>query len=86
MKFRISRHASEEMQRRSISLEMIESVLNGPQQVVTDPEGKSVYQSKIDFPSGKAYLVRVIVAEEADTSVVVTVYRTGKVEKYWRKP
>jgi len=30
------------------------------------------------------YLVRVVVAMGKDPPVVVTVYRTSKVEKYWR--
>jgi hypothetical protein len=30
------------------------------------------------------YLVRAVVAMDKDPPVVVTVYRTSKVEKYWR--
>ena len=32
------------------------------------------------------YLVRAIVAEDADPPVVVTVYRTRKIARYWREP
>jgi len=85
MNFRISGHAREEMEPRSIPLEMVESILTGPQQVVDGPLGKKVYQSKVEFPQGKTYLVRVVISEAADLPVVVTVYRTSKVEKYWRK-
>ena len=46
---------------------------------------KKVYQSKVDFKEGKIFLVRVVTAEKAGMPVVVTVYRTSKVEKYWRK-
>ena len=33
---------------------------------------------------GKQYVVRVII-EEGDPVTVVTVYRTSKIEKYWRQ-
>ncbi len=32
------------------------------------------------------YLLRVMVNESVDPPVVVTVYRTNKIAKYWRKP
>ena len=57
MNYRISRHAREEMKRRGIPLEFLESVLEKPQQVVNDPTGNKVYQSKLDFKEGKIYLV-----------------------------
>jgi hypothetical protein len=53
--------------------------------VVNDPAGNRVYQSKVDFNEGKIYLVRVVTTEEAGILVVVTVYRTNKVQQYWRK-
>jgi hypothetical protein len=36
--------------------------------------------------SGKIYLLRAIVAVDADPATVVTVYRTSKIGKYWRAP
>jgi uncharacterized protein YuzE len=81
MNYRISRHAREEMERRSIPLEILESVLEKPQQVVKDPAGKKVYQSKVDFKEEKIYLVRVVTVEEAGVPIVLTVYRISKVDK-----
>lgn len=37
-------------------------------------------------PEGKTYLVRAIVDLIGEELVVVTAYRTSKIEKYWRKP
>ncbi len=34
---------------------------------------------------GKSYLVRVIVNNTIEPAVVVTVYRTSKINKYWRE-
>jgi hypothetical protein len=53
--------------------------------VIEHPGGKKIYQSKVEFQEGKTFLVRVFVAEEGDIPVVVTVYRTSKVQKYWRQ-
>lgn len=85
MRFVISRHAREEMIRRQISEIMVTSVLANPQQIVDEYGGKKAYQSRIAFGEGKTYLLRVIVNEDVDPAVAVTVYRTSKIEKYWRK-
>lgn len=83
VKFKISRHAREEMERRSIPLALVESVLDSPEQVVIEFEGTKVYQSWRDF-GGKMFLIRVIVDDRTEPFTVVTVYRTSKI-KYWRE-
>ena len=42
------------------------------------------YQSIMDFGTGKDYLVRVIVDDTVVPGKVITVYRTSKIDKYWR--
>lgn len=84
MKFRISRHAQEEMDRRGITRNLVESILNGPQQIVEEYGQKKAYQSIIEEGTGKDYLVRIITDDAVDPAVVVTVYKTSKVRKYWR--
>jgi len=56
MNYKLSEHAREEIARRDISIQTVESILDKPQQVVFDATGKRVYQSKVDFPAGKTYL------------------------------
>jgi len=84
MRFRISRHAREELVSRRIPADLLQAVLDRPEQVVEEHGGVRAYQSKFEFERGKMFLVRAIVAEEADPPVVVTVYRTTKITKYWR--
>ena len=48
--------------------------------------GRKVYQSRVDFGSGETYLVRAIVDDTLDPPVVITAYRTSKIDKYWRQP
>ncbi|MGD0281827.1 MAG: DUF4258 domain-containing protein [Dissulfurispiraceae bacterium] len=85
MKFEISRHAHEEMNRREIPLTTVESVMQNPQQIVDEYGNMKAYQSIMDIGIGKDYLVRVIVNDTIDYAKVVTVYRTGKISRYWRK-
>jgi hypothetical protein len=84
MNYRFSRHAEEEMARRGISVEMVRALLAAPQQVADDPSGCKVCQSQVDFGTGKPYLLRVFVNEAVSAALVVTVYRTSKIAKYWR--
>ena len=86
MKFEISRHAHEEIERRGIPLKIVDSVLQNPQQIVDEYGQKKAYQSIIHIGKGKDYLVRVIVNDTVDPAKVVTVYRTSKISKYWRQP
>ena len=86
MSFRDSRHALEELARRGIPQQMVDEVLAQPQQVVDQPDGKKVYQSQVDFGGGRIFLLRAIVAEDVQPNLVVTVYRTTKISKYWRTP
>ena len=84
MEFRFSDHVKEEMERRAISLPLLESVLEHPQQILEARGLKKVYQSKIDFGEGKIFLIRAIVDDTIIPATVVTVYRTSKIAKYWR--
>ncbi len=85
VRFRLSRHAREELAERQIPLAVLEGVLDSPQQVVPAHGGLRAYQSQVSFGRGKVFLVRAIVAEDADPPVVVTVYRTSQIARYWRK-
>jgi len=86
MAFRLSRHAQEEIQRRRIPRDFLDAVLQTPQQIIDMPDGKKAYQSQVDFGGGRLFLVRAIVAVDIDPHLVVTVYRTSKISKYWRAP
>jgi hypothetical protein len=83
MRFRLSRHAKEEMQRRAIPLSLVESLFQQPQQILSERGGKKAYQSQLDFGGGRIFLLRAIVDDSVDPAVVVTVYRTSKISKYW---
>ena len=83
MEFRLSRHVRDELERRSIPLDLLQSVLQNPEQIVAAHGGTRAYQSRVEI-DGRMYLLRIIVAEDVEPGVVVTAYRTTKISKYWR--
>ncbi|KAM3095571.1 DUF4258 domain-containing protein [Phormidesmis sp. 146-35] len=85
MSFYISRHAEEERERREIPREFLDEVLQSPQQIVDDRDGKKAYQSQFEFGNGKTYLVRAIVADNTEPAIVITIYRTSQIKRYWRQ-
>jgi len=81
----ITDHAYFEMQRRGISKKIIQSILENPDQIVEVREGRNVHQSKVQHDdSDKMYLIRVFIDIDRKPPEVVTVYRTSKIEKYWK--
>jgi hypothetical protein len=85
MKFRYSRHAEEELRLRRIPQAVVDKVLRKPQQIVPERPPRRAYQSQVDMGGGKIMLIRAIVDDRVDPAVVVTVYRTSKIGKYWRQ-
>ncbi len=85
MNFRVSKHAENELQLRKIPRQFLDQVMANPQQIVPERGNKKAYQSQVDFGSGRIFLLRAIVVDIISPAVVVTVYRTTKINKYWRK-
>jgi hypothetical protein len=85
MEYRLSDHARQEMDRRRIPPALVDAILSNPEQTTSERAGRTAYQSRQDI-GGKMFLVRVIVDTAFDPALVVTVYRTTKMQKYWRTP
>ena len=85
MRFHYSKHLHEELDRRKTPRNLLEQVLQGPEQKVPELDNITCYQSRVEI-EGKLYLLRVMVNETVDPPVVVTAYRTSKISKYWRRP
>jgi hypothetical protein len=74
------------MVRRGIPQDIVNDVLANPQQVVDTPDGKKAYQSQVKWNGRRLFLLRAIVAEDVEPNLVVTVYRTSNIGKYWSTP
>jgi Ethanolamine utilization protein EutJ (predicted chaperonin) len=82
----LSEHARAEAARRGIAEETAITVASEPEQIVPQRPGREIRQSRVTFPpGGETYLVRVVVDVLGSENTVVTVYRTRKIEKYWRE-
>ena len=76
-------YAKLQMREREIKREDILDALKLPGQVLSGKKGRKIAQKKIDRGEERG-LLRVIFEEKDDAKVVVTVYWTSKIEKYWR--
>lgn len=71
---------------RGISFSQIIEVLENPDQVIIDSDISDivVYQSVFNNMEGGNYMIRVFVNRTKNPKLVVTVYKTTKVSKYWK--
>jgi len=73
------------MTERGISEEMVLRIISSPQQTIPQGEEKMIYQSIKYFEADERnFLVRVYVHIIKQPNLVITVYRTSKIEKYWK--
>jgi hypothetical protein len=84
LRWRLSKHARVELMRRGIPLSLVAEVIANPQQIVAGRNVLKTYQSKIVRADGRVLLLRIVVDDTIEPMVVVTAYRTSKVDKYWR--
>ena len=83
VEFVVTPHAAFEMQRRGLDETTVRRVLTEPEQRESLRPGRDVLQSRLELAE-KWYLVRVFVDVDRSPAEVVTVYRTSKIDKYWR--
>ena len=84
MDFVFSKHAQEQMHRRGINYETALFTVSQPDQVVVDDVDANIviYQSIIK-EDNRMFLLRVFVDIDKQPNVVVTLYKTTKIIKYY---
>lgn len=80
--YQFSQHALEQMHLRGISRAVVESILIKPDQLKQSGD-LTVFQRICTEESGELFLVRVFVNEKKAPNLVVTVYKTSKIQKYY---
>jgi hypothetical protein len=83
-KYKVSKHAEQEIVRRTIPRAWVDALLDAPEQRFAQSERAEILQSRFAAEGGKIYLVRAVVATDRQPALVITVYRTSKIDKYWR--
>ena len=85
MNFRFTDHALREMSRRGIPKETVYEIIEMHEQEYEVRKGRKVYQSRRrEGDPPRFYLYRVFMDVDRRPVEVVTVYRTSKIDKYWR--
>jgi hypothetical protein len=69
------------MTRRGISRNRVESVMASPDKILHQGDCIKVFQ-KIAITDKRTYLYRVFVNNCKEPALVITVYKTSKIEKY----
>jgi len=83
MDFEFSKHAEEQILLRDIKQNDVLSTINNPDQIVKDEnEDIRVYQSLINENS-QIFLLRVFVNIYKSPKLIITVYKTTKISKYY---
>ena len=81
--FVLTPHATFELPRWGLDETIVRQVLAAPGQREALRPGRDVLQSRLEI-EGKRYLVRVFVDVDRSPAEVITVYRTSKIDRYWR--
>lgn len=81
MRIEFSKHSIEQMTLRNIVYDAIMSVIQQPDQILKQDQVISIF-TKLIYENGKAYIYRVFVNVAKEPNVVITVYKSSKIEKY----
>ena len=76
-----SKHALEQIERRGLSKQTIDDVLEFPSSIIKEDADVEIYQ-KLVFENGRHYLYRVFVNRLKIPPLVITSYKTSKTDKY----
>jgi hypothetical protein len=86
MKIIFSEHALFEIEFRKIKREDIERLIEHPMQKMPAKKNRIIMQCRYyDNKENKEMLLRVIAEESENEFHVVTVYKSSKIEKYWKE-
>jgi hypothetical protein len=84
MEIRFTAHANQQLAFREIDRELAVQVARQPEQIIREPDIPPVAQSRF-VEAGKTVLVRVAYRDEGDVRLIITVYKTSKIAKYWQE-
>jgi len=78
---KFSKHAIERIKSRGIQRKLVLEVIRTPDTVIDESNCIRIYQ-KLDIQHGNKYLIRVFVNICKDPELIITAYRTSKLDKY----
>lgn len=78
-------HAVERMLERELDSSLVLDIAENPQQLLEEEEVKIAQRRYFDGEARKEYLIRVFFKEQEGEKIIVSAYRTSKVQKYWKE-
>ena len=85
-RIRVTDYCLNRISARRLDVNFVEEVIRSPEQIVQDDDdpNRRIYQSRFVDTKGKTKLLRVIVEENKDEIVGITVYPASQFERYWK--
>jgi hypothetical protein len=84
MDFVFSKHAEEQMLKRGINRNSVVSVISKPDEtVIEDEDSMLVILQSLMEENGQKFLLRVFLNRNKEPNVIVTLYKTTKIAKYY---
>ncbi len=77
-------HAQERLVERGINEKLVKDALQHPDQVIVVGKNKILHKRYYDPYRRKNYLLRLFIEQHAEVWIICSVYRTSKINKYWR--
>jgi len=81
MKFVFSKHALNRIKDRGITEEKVSAIINDPDTILKESDCKHIYQ-KVMEEENKKYLFRVFINICEHPDLIITAYKTSKIDKY----
>ena len=84
MKIQYSEHARERIRSRNLTTDQIKEAIKNPDEKFQNEIGNVVHKVLKDDESRKEYLLRIFYKEEEGRILIISAYKTSKIEKYWK--
>ena len=83
---RITTYCEGRIAARKLDRALVEQTIRSPEQIVPDEDdpNREIYQSRFHDDSGAEKLLRIVVEENEDEIVAVTVYPVSQFKRYWK--
>lgn len=83
---RITGYCAGRIAARKLKRDLVERIIRSPEQIVPDEDdpNRQIYQSRFHDQSGGQKLLRIVVEENEDEIVAVTVYPVSQFKRYWK--
>ena len=83
---RITDYCAGRIVARKLARQQVEAVIRSPEQIVPDDDdpNRQIHQSRIIDVHGREKLLRIVVEENKNEIVAVTVYSATQFKRYWK--